>query len=601
MARAGWLILYLLALTVVTSAGPVRKAPIGSPAGADLLFFERYLAKGLHDKCASCHSDPESAGRYLLQPLDDAARPDHRTLLANYRATLGFLDADAPERSAQLRKPQGADAHGGGALLDETNSDFYEHLLHFAMGATLDNRPPEAILPRRITARVGRASDLDGTLSGDPDGSPIRYAWRVAERPVGSEATLEPDGDGGATFTPDVAGPFRIELMVHDGRLGSLRASMLVVAERTPRSPSRAFTPEPTKAKRDEAPQRAFLERRLDPARLQLIRRLFLDLKWRTPRIDEIERWYDVPHEKMVAAFLEDAETWNTWYEQQLYYFLLLDRFRPKQGRTTTLPIRLAKRQVTASIALREIVGSTYFGQRNPGNDTFCTVVLEQCLGLVVQERRNLRTLKESKKMYDGLKAKIFGQKGSSQFDFVAICFAQELASQHLLRRTWKDLHGTDIPEKTLEADAAKLHADPKAFPAILQAWLTGPAYVGGVEQTRTKPEIPYVRGLFMDALGRVPTYEELRNVRNAFLSLADPTPIRLVMGRVLLESPQARMPSSALNARRFVQEQFVRLFARAPSGRELATFTESLKNDPSVTPRVVLWTLISSPEYQTY
>ncbi|MHC4409813.1 MAG: hypothetical protein ACYS0F_12505, partial [Planctomycetota bacterium] len=117
----------------------------------------------------------------------------------------------------------------------------------------------------------------------------------------------------------------------------------------------------------------------------------------------------------------------------------------------------------------------------------------------------------------------------------------------------------------------------------------------------RTKPEIPYVRGLFVDALGRVPTYEELRNVRNAFLSLADPTPIRLVMGRVLLESAQARLPASVLEPEKFVKEQFLRLFARAPSARELNTFVTALKNDPDVTPRVVLWTLISSPEYQTY
>ena len=45
----------------------------------------------------------------------------------------------------------------------------------------------------------------------------------------------------------------------------------------------------------------------------------------------------------------------------------------------------------------------------------------------------------------------------------------------------------------------------------------------------------------------------------------------------------------------------FLRLFARPPSTRELATFVKALENDPDVTPRVVLWTLISSPEYQTY
>ena len=72
-------------------------------------------------------------------------------------------------------------------------------------------------------------------------------------------------------------------------------------------------------------------------------------------------------------------------------------------------------------------------------------------------------------------------------------------------------------------------------------------------------------------------------------------------MGRVLLESSQARMPESVLTPRKFVQEQFVRLFARPATDRELGVFVEALKSDPNVTPRTVLWTLISSPEYQTY
>jgi hypothetical protein len=592
----GWrvaVVAYLLGLSAVAFAAPLRQAP----TGPDLFYFQRHLAAELHQKCAGCHSDPESAGRFFLEPLDSLTRPDRKIVLQNYRATLAFLDADSPSRSALLRKPRGADAHGGGELIRSTGSGTYERLLHYAMGATLGNRPPEAIVPKRINARVGRAVDLDGTLSGDPDGSPLSYHFTIAERPAGSEASLNPDGDGGAAFTADREGPYRIELRVHDGRLWSLRASMLVVVDPAPMRETQPKKPTAEKT----VPPRDLLDRRLNTDRLRLIRRAFLDLKWRTPRVDEFRRWYDVPHEKLIDALLADPEVWNAWYEQQLFYFLLLDRFRPKQGRVTTIPERLAKNEIPVPIALREVIASTYFNDRNPGNDTFCTVVLEQCCGLVVQERKNLRTLNDSKKMYDGYKAKIFKTKGGSQSDFVRICFSQRIFFEHLLRRTWKELHGSEIGPKQLEADATRFQEDPWAFRAILRDWLTGPAYVEGAKQTRTKPEIPYVRGLFVDALGRVPTYEELRNVRNAFLSLADPTPIRLVMGRVLLESAQARLPESALEPEQFVKEQFLRLFARAPSARELNTFVKALKNDPDVTPRVVLWTLISSPEYQTY
>ena len=135
---------------------------------------------------------------------------------------------------------------------------------------------------------------------------------------------------------------------------------------------------------------------------------MFFDLKRRTPRLDEIIAWHDRTHDEMVASFLKDEETWASWFEDQLFYFLLLDQFRPKEGRLTTLPARLTARKTTVPMALQEIVRSQYFGARNPGNDTFVTVVLEQCLGLVVQERKNLRVLETGKKMYDGYRMKLY-------------------------------------------------------------------------------------------------------------------------------------------------------------------------------------------------
>ena len=285
----------------------------------------------------------------------------------------------------------------------------------------------------------------------------------------------------------------------------------------------------------------------------------------------------------------------------ELYYFLLLDSFRPKEGPLTTIPERLAKGQVTVPRAIAEIVRSQYFNARNPGNDTFVTVVLEQCLGMTVQERRNIPTLEAGKKMYDGYKAKVFKEQGDSQADFVRIVFDQRDFYRHLLRRTWKDLHGTEIDPKRLEQWAESCQARPESFVGLIEEWLTSPEYVEGVEHPRPKPEIPYVRALFLDTLDRLPDYEELRNVRNAFLSLADPTPIRLVMGRVLLESKEARIPASAVNAPRFIDEQFVRLLARPATAEERGAFVEALKKDPSVSPRLVLLTLITSPEYQTY
>jgi len=579
----------VLSWTVVALAGPL---PPETPPSPDLLFFKKKVAPDLFERCGGCHSDPQLAGgKYLLEPVGDPLDPDPERLLKNFRATLEKLDPYDPAKSPLLLRALGEAGHPAGAMLGSRNSPEYETLLHFAMGATLDNRPPEAIVDPRFEAEAGEEVRLDGTLSGDPDGQELGFRWRLADRPPGSRAELADAGTSVARLKPDVPGAYRVELRVADGKLWSLATTTLVVAH----APARRSSAGPS------APTTTFVDRKLDPARLRLIRRLFFDLKWRGPRLEEIEEWYDKPHEEMVRAFLADEEAWAAWYEGQLFYFLLLDNFRPKEGRLTTIPARLAKGELTVPRALEEIVRSQYFNARNPGNDTFVTVVLEQCLGMTVQEREAKRVLDAGKKMYDGYRTKLFKEEGDSQADFVRIVFAQPGFYRHFLARTWKDLHGTEADPKRIDAWAETCGARPEAFRGLLAEWLTSPEYVEAAARPRTKPEIAYVRSLFLDTLDRLPDYDELRNVRNAFLSLADPTPIRLVMGRVLLESGQAQLPASAILPPRFVDEQFVRLLARPPLPKERAAFLDALQNDPEVTPRLVLWTLISSPEYQTY
>ena len=565
-------------------------------ATPDLLYFRAHVAPILHARCSGCHSDPESGGRFPMQPLRNLREPELETVRANFRNALRFLNAEDPARSRILVKVLGGRAHGGGVVIPDATHPDFERLRDFALGASLTNRPPEAILPKRMRADAGEPVSLDGTLSADPEGGELHYDWEVVDAPSRAEVSLESDGDGLATLRVDQPGAYRVRLHVHDGALWSAGVDTLVVAAAA--GGGNLLGPPPAKAAKDTTP---FWKRRLDPERLRLVRRLFLDLLWRTPRLAEIEQWYTTSHEEMVDALLVREEVWDAWYERQLYYFLLLDRFRPKEGRLASLPGRLAKKQVSIPMALQEIVRSQYFNARNPGNDTFVTVVLEQCLGMVVQERKGKRVLDAGKKMYDGYKTKLFREKGNSQADFVRIVFAQEQFASHLLKRMWKDLHGTEIDKKVLKAAVARAAADPKAYRALMAEWLKGEAYAGSVATARKKQEIPYVRSLFVDILDRTPTYDELRNVRNAFLSLADPTPIRLVMGRVLMESGQSQLPAGAMEAERFVTEQFIRLLARQPVPREKTAFVNALKNDPAVTPRIVLWTLISSAEYQGY
>jgi len=562
----------------------------GGPPVPDFLFFAERVALDLHFRCASCHAYSETAGAFVIAAYADVNRPDPEKLLANYRATLRFLDPADPGRSPLLEKAFGRKSHGGGEVLARRDAREARALVDFALGATTRNLPPDAVAPPPAAGRVGETVEVDATLSSDRDHGPVGFRWRLLDRPDGSRPVVEGMKEPVLRLRADRPGAYRFELRVHDGALWSLPEETVVLAGGdVARAPG-------AEARRPEVS--ALPEGRLDAARTRLVRRLFVDLKQRTPTVAEQARGYALPVSDLVDALLADSETWEAWYERQLHYFLLLDRFRPAEGPLTTLPDRLARGETAPLAALEEIVRSQFFNQRNPGNDTFVTVVLEQCLGMVVQ--KNPSELQAGKRLYDGHRAKFLGDTGDSQADVVRIVFRRPECAEHFVRRTYRDLFDEEPPPARLAADAARVRAAPGGFRETLRGWLLSPEYAAATARARTKPEVPYVRSLFQDVLGRLPSYEELRNVRNAFLSLADPTPIRLVMARVLLDARDAVVPR-ADDPERFVREQFVRLFARLPSDAEREAFVGAVRADPRRGPRLVLWTLLSSAEYQTY
>jgi hypothetical protein len=65
---------------------------------------------------------------------------------------------------------------------------------------------------------IGETVTLDGGGSSDPDSANeiLRYAWALIDRPVASQVDLPNPGTSVATFVPDVAGEFRIQLVVTD-------------------------------------------------------------------------------------------------------------------------------------------------------------------------------------------------------------------------------------------------------------------------------------------------------------------------------------------------------------------------------------------------
>lgn len=77
---------------------------------------------------------------------------------------------------------------------------------------------------------LGATVTFDGSASKDPEGSALRYEWRIEEKPIGSKATLSEPASVLTTLTPDVVGTYRVSLTTSDGLLKGSTVYLSVTA-----------------------------------------------------------------------------------------------------------------------------------------------------------------------------------------------------------------------------------------------------------------------------------------------------------------------------------------------------------------------------------
>jgi len=82
-----------------------------------------------------------------------------------------------------------------------------------------------------ITANVASLVTLDGSLSYDPTGRPLTYAWTILDKPEGSTVSGIDGADTVAgTFTPDTKGVYVLNLVVNNGLARSVSDAVTVTA-----------------------------------------------------------------------------------------------------------------------------------------------------------------------------------------------------------------------------------------------------------------------------------------------------------------------------------------------------------------------------------
>lgn len=328
------------------------------------------------------------------------------------------------------------------------------------------------------------------------------------------------------------------------------------------------------------------------------LRALCFDLFGRPPRASEREGWIG----KDVAAFVRDAladeAAWRHWLDEQLYYFMLIDRFRPVGTSLDELPSLLAERRISVRDALHRIALSTSFDLRNPGADTFVTVVMEQFCGIVVQ--RSTRELEIGKSAYDGNSGLFLGERASSQSDVVRIAATHEKAARHLVARELERLTGAEPDKRDVTRTAKAIHKAPMKYVEAFAGWFETEAYGARIERGKPLSNRAWIRAVFMDLGGEVPTREDTEALRSALDGLGDPAPLRSAVVRMLLEADGTRAPRSSQidDPEAWTRDTFRRLLGRDPSRDELEAFSAVVR-DAADGPEIVLYTLLTSEEYE--
>lgn len=330
------------------------------------------------------------------------------------------------------------------------------------------------------------------------------------------------------------------------------------------------------------------------------IRSLHLDLLGRPPLRDEGARWLGKPFTELVLELVGSRGFWDHWFEEQLYYFLLVNNFRPRAERVVAIPADLTAHKLDVREAIHLIALSPNFDLRNPGADTFVTVVMEQINGVQVQ--KSARDLEIGKKLYDGGEGVFLGVAGHSQADVVRIAIEAKNFAKHFVAREFERIVHKKIEAKEWAVSASELQRDPASCAAIVRRWVTSDAYKSRLEHRVAQANRQFVRSLFVDLLDRMPTNEESEPMREALDGLSDPAPLRAILVRMLLDS--GKVPVEKRDAigdpGQWVQKLFARLLGRAPSETELATFVAALQ-EPECRPQTILCALLSSTEYQQY
>ena len=109
-----------------------------------------------------------------------------------------------------------------------------------------ENSRPVANAGPSQAVNTGSTVQLDGSGSADADGNPLSYSWSFTTRPAGSAAVISPAASVQPAFVADLPGTYVAQLIVSDGTLASVPATVTITVTTPNRPPVAAAGATPT-------------------------------------------------------------------------------------------------------------------------------------------------------------------------------------------------------------------------------------------------------------------------------------------------------------------------------------------------------------------
>jgi hypothetical protein len=123
-----------------------------------------------------------------------------------------------------------ADVHGNYSIRLTVTDSFGAASSPAIVNVSFNNVAPVANAGASQSVAVGQTVTLDGSGSSDANGDPLNYKWAFTSVPSGSQAVISNPTAQIASFVPDVAGKFVVQLIANDGFVDSLPSTVQIQA-----------------------------------------------------------------------------------------------------------------------------------------------------------------------------------------------------------------------------------------------------------------------------------------------------------------------------------------------------------------------------------